>query len=106
MTAIPFELSSQIHKHSLTHPLAHTHSLSLTHSSTHLIAHSIIYSLTLFSLSLSLSAMSSDRNKEMFLQQVQQILDGIKKDRDKVTSPTVPHINIMSFSLSAQQSLS
>ena len=26
--------------------------------------------------------MSSDRNKELFLKQVQQILDGIKQDRD------------------------
>ena len=29
-------------------------------------------------------AMSSDRNKELFLQQVQQILDGIKQDKDQL----------------------
>ena len=28
--------------------------------------------------------MSSDRNKELFLKQVQQILDGIKQDRDSL----------------------
>ena len=28
--------------------------------------------------------MSSDRNKELFLQQVQQILDGIKQDKDQL----------------------
>ena len=28
--------------------------------------------------------MSSDRNKELFLQQVQQILDGIKQDKEQL----------------------
>ena len=28
--------------------------------------------------------MSSEKNKELFLEQVKQILDGIKQDRDKV----------------------
>ncbi len=35
-------------------------------------------------LSLLSSAMSSDRNKELFLQQVQQILDGIKQDKEQL----------------------
>jgi hypothetical protein len=29
--------------------------------------------------------MSSDKNKESFLQQVQQILDGIKQDKDQLS---------------------
>ncbi len=32
----------------------------------------------------SFSAMSSDRNKELFLQQVQQILEGIKQDKNQL----------------------
>ncbi len=28
--------------------------------------------------------MSSDKNKELFLRQVEQILEGVKQDRDKV----------------------
>lgn len=31
------------------------------------------------------SAMGSDKNKELFLSQVEQILEGVKQDRDKVT---------------------
>ncbi len=33
---------------------------------------------------LSFRAMSSDKNKELFLSQVEQILEGVKQDREKV----------------------
>lgn len=33
--------------------------------------------------------MSSDRNKELFLKQVQQILDGIKQDKDQLEQKTL-----------------
>ena len=32
------------------------------------------------------SAMSTEKNKELFLQQVEQILEGVKQDKEKVTS--------------------
>ena len=32
-------------------------------------------------------AMNSEKNKDLFLKQVEQILDGIKKDKEKVGSP-------------------
>ena len=35
---------------------------------------------------LSCRAMGSDKNKELFLNQVEQILEGVKQDREKVRS--------------------
>ena len=37
------------------------------------------------------SAMSSDKNKELFLRQVEQILDGIKQEREMVRLATEHH---------------
>ena len=36
--------------------------------------------------SLTCRAMSTEKNKELFLQQVQQILDGVKEDREQVSA--------------------